>query len=63
MYGQTEATARISVSAPHEAMRHPDRVGRPIAHTQVELRTEGRVALPGEVVALQETTAARIPCP
>ena len=49
MYGQTEATARISVSAPHEAVRHPDRVGRPIAHTQVELRTEGRVALPGEV--------------
>ena len=49
MYGQTEATARISVSAPNEAVRHPDRVGRPIAHTQVELRTEGRVALPGEV--------------
>ncbi|GAA4757640.1 AMP-binding protein [Citricoccus nitrophenolicus] len=39
MYGQTEATARISVLDPELAETHPDSVGRPVAGTSVDLDT------------------------
>ncbi|MFV0461436.1 MAG: AMP-binding protein [Actinomycetales bacterium] len=37
MYGQTEATARISILDPAQTADHPDSVGRPVPGTQVTL--------------------------
>lgn len=39
MYGQTEATARISVLDPSLVLDHPDSVGRPVARTTLHLDT------------------------
>ncbi|GGB99987.1 AMP-binding protein [Cellulomonas carbonis] len=39
MYGQTEATARISVLDPAQVAANPDSVGRPVAGTTVRLDT------------------------
>ncbi|MDO8151323.1 AMP-binding protein [Isoptericola sp. b408] len=39
MYGQTEATARISVLDPSLAADHPDAVGRPVPGTSLEIDT------------------------
>ncbi|MDT0164200.1 AMP-binding protein [Actinotalea sp. AC32] len=39
MYGQTEATARISVLDPASVADHPDSVGRPVAGTTIHLDT------------------------
>jgi acyl-CoA synthetase (AMP-forming)/AMP-acid ligase II len=40
MYGQTEATARISVLDPSLVADHPDAVGRPVPGTRIHLDTE-----------------------
>ncbi len=37
MYGQTEATARISTLDPHAALTHPDAIGTPIPGGAIEL--------------------------
>ena len=37
MYGQTEATARISTLDPHAALTHPDAIGTPIPGGSIEL--------------------------
>lgn len=40
MYGQTEATARISYLPPELADRHPDSAGKPLPDTEIEIRDE-----------------------
>ncbi|MDY6945268.1 MAG: class I adenylate-forming enzyme family protein [Pseudomonadota bacterium] len=49
MYGQTEATARLSYLAPHELERKLGSVGKPLAGIEIEVRAEGRVLPAGEV--------------
>jgi acyl-CoA synthetase (AMP-forming)/AMP-acid ligase II len=55
MYGQTEATTRLTYLPPTEIARRFESVGRPIADTRIEIRRpDGSVAGPheaGEVVA------------
>lgn len=49
MYGQTEATARLTYLAPHELERKLGSVGKPLAGVEIEVRVEGRVLPAGEV--------------
>ena len=49
MYGQTEATARLSYLAPHELERKLGSVGKPLPGVEIEVRSEGRVLPAGEV--------------
>jgi acyl-CoA synthetase (AMP-forming)/AMP-acid ligase II len=55
MYGQTEATSRLTFLPPDELQRRPDSVGRPIANVRIEIRRANgltaRPGEPGEVVA------------
>ncbi|PIE75815.1 AMP-dependent synthetase, partial [bacterium DOLJORAL78_65_58] len=55
MYGQTEATARLSCISPRERHAHPGSVGRGLAHTRLEVRDEDGGLAPvgtvGEIVA------------
>lgn len=49
MYGQTEATARLTYLPPEQLDTRPASVGRPVADTRIEIRGEdGRPARPGE---------------
>ncbi len=49
MYGQTEATARLSYLPPDQLDHRPGSVGIPIAGTRLEVRrADGTVASPGE---------------
>jgi acyl-CoA synthetase (AMP-forming)/AMP-acid ligase II len=49
MYGQTEATSRLTFLPPSELARRPDSVGRPIARVRIEVwRPGGSRAAPGE---------------
>lgn len=50
MYGQTEATARLSCIHPSERLRHPDSIGRGLSHVRLEvLNAAGMPVSPGEV--------------
>ncbi len=50
MYGQTEATSRLTYLPPAELSRRPGSVGRPIPGVRVEIRRpDGTVAAPGEL--------------
>jgi acyl-CoA synthetase (AMP-forming)/AMP-acid ligase II len=55
MYGQTEATSRLTFLPPDELRRRPDSVGRPIANVRIEIRRANGLRAgpgePGEVVA------------
>ena len=55
MYGQTEATSRLTYLPPGELTRRPDSVGRPIPGVSIEIRrpdgSRARTGEPGEVVA------------
>jgi acyl-CoA synthetase (AMP-forming)/AMP-acid ligase II len=48
MYGQTEATARLSYLEPGLLTEKAGSVGRPLRDTEIEIRVEGRAAAPGE---------------
>jgi long-chain acyl-CoA synthetase len=49
MYGQTEATARLTCLPPEDLDKKPGSVGRPIAGVEIEIREHGRRAEPGRV--------------
>lgn len=51
MYGQTEATARMSYLSPEQAILHPDSIGKPVPYGRFELRDPAgnRVTKVGEV--------------
>ncbi|HEY0687087.1 MAG TPA: class I adenylate-forming enzyme family protein [Steroidobacter sp.] len=49
MYGQTEATARLSYLDPTELERKLGSVGKPLAGVEIQVRAEGRVLPAGEV--------------
>jgi acyl-CoA synthetase (AMP-forming)/AMP-acid ligase II len=49
MYGQTEATARLSYLSPRELERKLGSVGKPLAGVDIEVRADGRVLPAGEV--------------
>lgn len=50
MYGQTEATARLSILSPDELARRPGSIGRGLPGVTLEVVDEdGRQVLPGEV--------------
>jgi acyl-CoA synthetase (AMP-forming)/AMP-acid ligase II len=55
MYGQTEATSRLTYLPPDELQRRPDSVGRPIPGVSIEIRrsdgSRASAGEPGEVVA------------
>ncbi len=57
MYGQTEATARMSYLPPHLAERHPDAIGVPVpgGHLRVEPVRQGGTGLPEDVGELVYT--------
>lgn len=50
MYGQTEATARISVLDHEDFGEHPDSVGRPLPVGQVSIRPGGEIVYTGRCV-------------
>jgi long-chain acyl-CoA synthetase len=50
MYGQTEATSRLTILSPAEAARHPGSVGRPLPGVHLSIRDELGQALPAGVV-------------
>lgn len=49
MYGQTEATARLSYLDPAELERKLGSVGKPLPGIEIQVRSEGRVLPAGEV--------------
>jgi long-chain acyl-CoA synthetase len=49
MYGQTEASARLTCLPPEDLDRKPGSVGLPIDGVQIEVREDGRPALRGSV--------------
>jgi long-chain acyl-CoA synthetase len=50
MYGQTEATARLSYLAPSELSRRPDSIGKAIPEVEIEVHDEhDRAVRPGEI--------------
>jgi len=49
MYGQTEATARLTYLPPEHLSKKPGSVGLPIAGVEVEVLRAGRKAVPMEV--------------
>ena len=51
MYGQSEATARMTTLPPHLAARHPDTVGVPVPGAQVDI-VDGEVVFRGPNVML-----------
>jgi acyl-CoA synthetase (AMP-forming)/AMP-acid ligase II len=57
MYGQTEATARMSYLPPHLAERHPDAIGVPVpgGHLRVEPVRQAGAGLPEDVGELVYT--------
>jgi len=57
MYGQTEATARMSYLPPHLAERHPDAIGVPVpgGHLRAEPVRQGGAGMPEDVGELVYT--------
>ena len=57
MYGQTEATARMSYLPPHLAERHPDAIGVPVpgGHLRAEPVRQGGAGMPDDVGELVYT--------
>ncbi len=50
MYGQTEATARLSCISPEDRRRHPGSIGRGLEHVDLRvLKEDGTPVAPGEV--------------
>lgn len=49
MYGQTEATARLSYLSPEHLETKLGSVGMPLAGVEIEVRSEGKVVAPNEV--------------
>jgi long-chain acyl-CoA synthetase len=49
MYGQTEATARLSYLEPSLLTRKMGSVGRPLRDTEIEIRVEGHAEFAGEI--------------
>ena len=50
MYGQTEATARLSCISPEDRHRHPGSIGKGLAHVDLKvLKEDGSPVAPGEV--------------
>jgi acyl-CoA synthetase (AMP-forming)/AMP-acid ligase II len=49
MYGQTEATARLSYLSPDQLEKKLGSVGMPLPGVEIEVRSEGKVLAPGEV--------------
>ena len=52
MYGQTEATARMSIATAREVIEHPERVGRAVAGGRFEVRGGNELIYHGENVML-----------
>lgn len=53
MYGQTEASPRMTTLAAHDVLDHPDSVGPALKGAQIRIENDGRAAAtgePGEVV-------------
>jgi long-chain acyl-CoA synthetase len=49
MYGQTEATARLSYLSPDQLEHKLGSVGMPLPGVEIEVRSDGKVVSPGEV--------------
>ncbi len=58
MYGQTEATARISIMPSIQTLKTPDAVGYPIANTQVKSNAQNELLVYGPGVMLGYATRA-----